>query len=184
MVQDKTHPSTAHLPDTWERQDEWYNFETNPRDKGVNVLISIDEDSYEGGNMGDDHPICWYHEYDGGRVWYTAMGHREKAYEEDLYPGHIFGGVKWAMGLEELTVKDAGHQWQLTEHGFTCGHTDKAMIHLKKTRGLEWLGAHTTVEVFSISGRKMREYNHNADTFLSSFPGLSSGIYQWRIHRR
>ena len=64
-VVDKTHASTKHLPDTWERFDEWYNFKNLNKD--VHVLVKIDEKSYEGGKMGDDHPMAWYHEYDGGR---------------------------------------------------------------------------------------------------------------------
>ena len=55
-VVDKSHPSTAHLPDTWERTDEWYNFRKVPSDSNVKVLIKIDEKSYEGGENGESHP--------------------------------------------------------------------------------------------------------------------------------
>src|SRR5262245_44542006 len=61
-VVDKTHISTKHLPDTWTRTDEWYNF--NKLDTTVKVLIRIDEKSYEGGINGDNHPMAWYHDYD------------------------------------------------------------------------------------------------------------------------
>ncbi len=56
------------LDNPWVRTDEWYNFEDNPR-ANVNVLATIDESTYTGGNMGNDHPVIWYHEYDGGRSW-------------------------------------------------------------------------------------------------------------------
>ena len=59
-VVDKSHPSTKHLPDVWERFDEWYNFKNLNKD--VHVLIKIDEKSYEGGKLGDDHPMAWYYD--------------------------------------------------------------------------------------------------------------------------
>lgn len=96
-VTDRTHPSTAHLPARWQRSDEWYNFRTNPRGK-VQVLATLDESTYQGGTMGDDHPIAWYHNYDGGRAWYTAGGHTAASFAEDTFRRHILGGIQWAAG--------------------------------------------------------------------------------------
>ena len=70
-VENSTHISTAHLPAIWTRTDEWYDYQTNPR-SNVNVLLTLDEDSYDGGEMGDDHPSAWFHEFSGGRSWYTG----------------------------------------------------------------------------------------------------------------
>ncbi|MFP5285580.1 MAG: ThuA domain-containing protein, partial [Thermoanaerobaculia bacterium] len=70
-VEKRNHPSTRTLPDPWSRFDEWYDFQQNPRSRGVTVLLTLDETSYPGGRMGADHPIAWYHEYEGGRAWYT-----------------------------------------------------------------------------------------------------------------
>ena len=67
-IEDSTHPSTMHLGLRWTRTDEWYDFQSNPRAQ-VNVLLTLDESSYSGGGMGDDHPIAWYHNFDGGRAW-------------------------------------------------------------------------------------------------------------------
>jgi len=96
-VTDRTQPSTMMLPAIWIRTDEWYNFATNPRGK-VNVLMTIDEKSYKGGTMGADHPIAWYHEYDGGRAWYTALGHTSSSYYEPLFLAHLWGGIVYATG--------------------------------------------------------------------------------------
>jgi len=96
-VTDRTHPSTMMLPAIWVRTDEWYNFATNPRGK-VNVLMTLDEKSYKGGTMGADHPIAWYHEYDGGRAWYTALGHTSESYYEPLFLAHLWGGIVYAAG--------------------------------------------------------------------------------------
>src|SRR6266702_8493169 len=96
-VTDRTHPSTVMLPALWVRTDEWYNFASNPRDH-VHVLMTVDEQTYRGGVMGDDHPIAWYHEYDGGRAWYTAMGHTSESYREPLFLAHLWGGILYAAG--------------------------------------------------------------------------------------
>jgi type 1 glutamine amidotransferase len=94
--EDSTHPSTVSLPDLWVRTDEWYNFQTNPRDNGdIHVLASLDEASYAGGRMGD-HPIAWYRSYDGGRAWYTAGGHTSESYAEPLFLAHLQGGIEYA----------------------------------------------------------------------------------------
>lgn len=95
-VLDKNHPATAHLPDVWHRKDEWYDFKDLNRD--VKLLMQLDEKSYKGGKMGDHHPIAWYHEYDGGRGFYTALGHTKEAFDEPEFLQHIVGGIKYAIG--------------------------------------------------------------------------------------
>ncbi len=95
-VVDRTHPSTRHLPEAWARTDEWYNFHANPRLHNVHVLAVLDETTYEGGKMGEDHPIAWYHTVGEGRAWYTAMGHTKESYAEPLFQQHLLGGILWA----------------------------------------------------------------------------------------
>jgi type 1 glutamine amidotransferase len=95
-VVDHQHPSTSMLDSIWMRTDEWYNFKSlNPE---VNVLLTLDESSYQGGTMGEYHPLAWYHEYDGGRAFYTEMGHTKETYYEPLYRKHLLGGIMYAMG--------------------------------------------------------------------------------------
>ena len=96
IIVNKNHPSTADLPDTWVRKDEWYNFkDLNP---DVTVLIKIDESSYTGGENGGNHPMAWYHAYDGGRAFYTELGHTDESFSDPLYLKHILGGIEYAMG--------------------------------------------------------------------------------------
>lgn len=94
-IKDSSHLSTEHLPLTWLRTDEWYNFAI-PFPDHLQVLITVDETSYEGGTMGDFHPVSWYHEFENGRSFYTAMGHTEESYEEEAFMHHILGGIHWA----------------------------------------------------------------------------------------
>jgi type 1 glutamine amidotransferase len=103
-VVDRTHPSTNMLPPLWIRTDEWYNFATNPRGK-VHVLLTVDESTYKGGTMGVDHPIAWYHEYDGGRAWYTSLGHTSESYYEPLFLAHLWGGITYAVGTGKKVVR-------------------------------------------------------------------------------
>ncbi|KAI3391152.1 hypothetical protein diail_7819 [Diaporthe ilicicola] len=80
--------------------DEWYNFAANPRTQdGVHVLLTVKEKSYTGGNMGADHPIAWCHEFDGGRAFYTALGHFDEAYQDLQFMGQLHNGIIWAAGL-------------------------------------------------------------------------------------
>lgn len=95
-VIDKKHPSTAHLPPQWIHTDEWYNFTRLP--STIHVLITINEDSYVGGDYGNNHPIAWYHEFEGGRSFYTALGHREENYSDPLFLKHLLGGIQYAIG--------------------------------------------------------------------------------------
>ena len=96
-VADATHVSTAHLPSAYTFRDEWYNFQNDPT-PSVNVLVTIDETTYSGGTMGPGHPISWNHEYDGGRAWYTAMGHRSQTFDDADFQAHLLGGIQWAAG--------------------------------------------------------------------------------------
>ncbi len=87
-----------HLPATWERMDEWYNLKNiNP---GIKVIMTIDETSYEGGKNGANHPMAWYHEYDGGRSYYTALGHTDESFIDPLFLQHLLGGIKYAGGMK------------------------------------------------------------------------------------
>src|SRR2546423_651799 len=99
-VLDKTHPSTQGLPDRWDREDEFYNFKSI--DPTIHVLVDIDEKSYEGGTNGDHHPMSWYHDFDGGRAWYTNMGHTEATYTEPLFLQHLLGGQRYAIGTGKV----------------------------------------------------------------------------------
>ncbi|GAB4015227.1 ThuA domain-containing protein [Spirosoma koreense] len=95
-VSDKTHLSTSMLPDRWDRTDEWYNYRSFY--SGIKVLADLDESSYDGGTNGANHHISWYHEFDGGRAFYTGGGHTDESFSEPLFVAHILGGIKYVIG--------------------------------------------------------------------------------------
>ncbi len=96
VVQDTSFAATSFLPSEWIRTDELYNFNlTNP---DVNVILTVDESTYKGGMNGANHPMAWYHEYDGGRAFYTALGHTHESYKEAFFMKHLLEGIKYAVG--------------------------------------------------------------------------------------
>lgn len=105
-IEDSKHPSTRSLPQSWVRRDEWYNFRSNPRG-AVHVLAGLDESSYSGGTMGPDHPIAWCQDFEGGRSWYTAMGHTEDSYRDPLFLNHLLGGILSAAGDGSCSARQA-----------------------------------------------------------------------------
>jgi type 1 glutamine amidotransferase len=98
VVEDPNHPSTQGLPAQFTRFDEWYDFQTNPR-PNVHVLTTLDESSYSGGTMGADHPMTWCHAFDGGRSWYTGMGHTAQSFSEANFLHLLLGGIQTAAGV-------------------------------------------------------------------------------------
>ena len=106
-VVDRTSAATKMLPARWERLDEWYAFRALPTD--VHVLLKLDEssagDAYvkrPDAKMGDNHPLAWWHDYDGGRAFYTALGHTDSSFQEPLFLQHLLAGIEYAMGRKPM----------------------------------------------------------------------------------
>jgi uncharacterized protein len=110
VIEDRQHPAVPEsVPSPWIRVDEWYSFDRNPRN-ATRVLISIDESSYDVDDnqwfpgvkqrMGD-HPMVWCHEFEGGRIFQTALGHTAESYSDPLFIAHLEGAIRWAAGLEK-----------------------------------------------------------------------------------
>lgn len=102
VVEDANHPATRHLGKTWSHTEEWYSFESSPRDRGANILLSLDESTYDPTGMFwldlsmGDHPVAWNHCVGAGRVFYTAIGHQARAYAIPEFIGLIEGAISWA----------------------------------------------------------------------------------------
>lgn len=102
IVQMKKHWATQNMPDTFEKVDEFYNYKNiNP---AIKVILTVDEKTYTGGKNGPHHPMSWYHVYDGGRAFYTGMGHTDETFSEPLFINHLWAGIQWASGGQTPTV--------------------------------------------------------------------------------
>jgi glucose/arabinose dehydrogenase/cytochrome c551/c552/type 1 glutamine amidotransferase len=97
IIKDKDFIATKFFTDSiWNRTDELYNYKNiNP---DINVLMTLDESTYKGGENGDFHPIAWYHDFDGGRAFYIGGGHTDESFSEDLFLKHLLGGIEYAIG--------------------------------------------------------------------------------------
>lgn len=112
-VLDRKFPGLERMPNRLWWTEEWYEFGAE-RVKGLNYLLSVDEKTYapeaqwgekKGTGMGKFHPIAWYHEYDGGRAFYTGLGHLPATYSDILFQEHIYGGIFWAATGKGVTKK-------------------------------------------------------------------------------
>ncbi|SKC09424.1 ThuA domain-containing protein [Dyadobacter psychrophilus] len=96
IVTEKNHWATQGMPDEFEKTDEFYSFkDISPK---INVVLKIDEKSYIGGKNPDFHPMSWYQEFDGGRSFYTAMGHTDETFSDPLFLNHLYAGIKYTTG--------------------------------------------------------------------------------------
>jgi type 1 glutamine amidotransferase len=104
VVQDPNFPGMDQFAPRSLRTEEWYEF-SKPIPDNFKVLLTVDESTYDpranwgakkGEGMGAVHPIAWYHEYDGGRAFQTALGHLPATYSEPIFLHHVYGGIYWA----------------------------------------------------------------------------------------
>jgi uncharacterized protein len=98
-VEDRTHPATAMLPSPFRIFDEIYEFQSSPRDR-VHVLLSLSrhpDDGHPDAGKPGDFPIAWHRSYGAGRVFYTALGHREDVWANPSFQQHLLGAIRWAF---------------------------------------------------------------------------------------
>ncbi len=92
-------------PEPWERFDELYNYKKISPD--IHVLFKLDEKSYEGGENDGDHPIVWFHDFDGGRSFYTGFGHANESYTDSTFMNQLLDGINYAIGKNTLDYSKA-----------------------------------------------------------------------------
>jgi type 1 glutamine amidotransferase len=170
-TEDRAHPATAHLPRTWTRTDELYNYRTNPRTE-AKVLATLDESTYSGGSMGADHPITWCKTIGGGRSFYTGWGHTQESYVDAAFRAQLLGGIRYAAKRAHADCRpETGYTalydgattgWQQSGPGaFT--NTD-ATLSSTGGMGLYWYG-----------GKQFTSYSLKADWKLTG--DSNSGIF-------
>lgn len=92
----ENHWSTKHMPASFMHTDEFYNFKDISTK--ITPVLAVDEKSYTGGKHPDFHPMSWYQEYDGGKAFYTALGHTNECYTNPLFLQHVWAGIQYAAG--------------------------------------------------------------------------------------
>lgn len=128
-VEDPMHPATKMLGGSWPIAEEFYQFGTTVWDASkpnenvsqvgrlpiplafsrdrVHVLLSLDTEKSDISGLGPeivkggDYPQAWTRAFGSGRVFYTALGHRDDIWSSDpVFRAHILGGIRWALGIE------------------------------------------------------------------------------------
>lgn len=103
-VLDRKFPGFELMPDERLWTDEWYEY-GEEKVAGLKYLLSVDETTFDpkadwgrvaGKGMGKFHPLAWYHEFDGGRAFYTGLGHMGSKYADPAFLEHLYGGIYWA----------------------------------------------------------------------------------------
>ncbi len=103
-VVDRNFPATMGVPDRWVWTDEWYEFD-EALVPDLRVVLTVDESTYDptriwpgqhAAGMGAFHPIAWYHTFEGGRSFVTALGHMPELYRDPVFLAHLYGGIYWA----------------------------------------------------------------------------------------
>jgi cytochrome c len=94
-VEDRNHPASQFIQDSVIRQDERFVLKNISPD--INIILSIDDNSYEKEIIGNFHPVSWYQEFEGGRVFMTSMGHTSESYKEEFFLRHLSGGLKYTI---------------------------------------------------------------------------------------
>ena len=100
-VEDSSHPATRHLGKAFKITDEIYQFKNFSRDR-VKVLLSLDTTSVDLAKPGvhrtdKDFALAWCRDYGRGRVFYTALGHRDEVWRDPRFQDLIIGGMRWVM---------------------------------------------------------------------------------------
>lgn len=101
LIENTDHPAMEPFKgmESYEVTDEWYTFRENPRSK-VNVLMTLDESSIAQFDNDDwrmgDHPLVWWHEYEGSRAFYSGFGHPHEAYKDPVLVEHYTKAINWA----------------------------------------------------------------------------------------
>lgn len=113
QVEDRNFPGMDRFAKRFLFTEEWYEFGP-PQSQQLKYLLTVDEKTYkpaagwgtkQGKGMGDFHPTSWYQHYEGGRAFYTAMGHLPATYTDANFMHHIYGGIYWAATGNEFRAE-------------------------------------------------------------------------------
>ena len=99
---ENSHPVATGLAAQWQTTDEWYSFKESVRSKGSDVLLTIDEKTYDPNQwpMGNDHPLVWAHRLKQGRIVYSALGHTADSYQDSHHRQLLLQAIIWAGSIK------------------------------------------------------------------------------------
>jgi type 1 glutamine amidotransferase len=51
------------------------------------------------------YPLAWCHETDGGRRFYTSLGHKIEHYSDPVLRNHLRGAIRWVLRLDRNSTQ-------------------------------------------------------------------------------
>ncbi|MDP1815797.1 MAG: putative oxidoreductase C-terminal domain-containing protein [Leadbetterella sp.] len=160
-VIDKKHPSTKMLPNEWKRTDEWYFF--TPMTNKLNVLMVLDSTTFKSNVHTQNYPNAWYHDFEGGRSFYTAGGHSEKDFEDPLFMQHIFGGISYAIGKNKMLDYSKNAKFEKAPARIITldpGHFHAALVQKTMLAGLN-----SEVQIYAPAGEDLNQHLQRINSY-------------------
>lgn len=112
VIEEPDNASVSHFGGSFSIRDEIYVLDENPR-WNARVLASLDMSSV-GITEGpadfsrNDYPMSWIREHNGGRVFYTKLGHFPDVWTTPDFLQHLLQGMRMAAG--RLDADFSGHR--------------------------------------------------------------------------
>ncbi|MDZ4773982.1 MAG: ThuA domain-containing protein [Planctomycetota bacterium] len=115
IVEDRAHAATAHFGENFEIVDEIYQFKAPFARSGCHVLLSLDATRVDAKRDGvkrsdGDFALAWTKPFGSGRVFYTALGHREEVWSDPRFEAHVVGGLRFALRTEPRVKLEAADE--------------------------------------------------------------------------
>lgn len=160
-ITDLSHPSTKHMPKAWKHWDEWYYFgKPNP---DLKVVAVLDSTTFKSDRHTQNYPFAWYHEFEGGRCFYTAGGHNIADYADDIFLKHILGGITYAIGKnQELNYENVKKYAQKPVQLITLdpGHFHAALVQKNMFNNVSPI-----VNVYAPAGQDVEDHLKRIDNY-------------------
>ena len=108
VAENNEHPSVSFLGNTWNKIEEYYYWKNNGGQlfSGNKNLLIVRETTGPNGRTNDydeSRPMAWFKEFQGGRSFYTALGHNSSDYTNSDFMKHVEGGIIWAGQFNDTT---------------------------------------------------------------------------------
>lgn len=174
-VVNKKHVSTKMLPTEWKRFDEWYYF--GPITNKLNVLMVLDSTTFDSKVHTQNYPNAWYHDFEGGRSFYTAGGHNEKDYEDPLFMQHIFGGITYAIGKNKMLDYSKNAKYEKAPARIITldpGHFHAALVQKTMLAGLN-----PEVQIYAPAGEDLEQHL----TRINSYNTRKNAPTSWKTNK-
>lgn len=98
-IEQPDHLIMNHIGHEWHLHEEWYFWESNPRNTGnIQILANLDRSSYPSNYPVEDHPVVFTNTVGDGRAFYTAKGHVDETFLDPRMIEMLRKAIEWTSG--------------------------------------------------------------------------------------